>query len=383
MNSLYKEKYRWKIFLFLGAIAIGGATLWYTNVFVNELREEERKKVALWAKASIQLANIEDTNSDIGFVFDVIKDNTTVPVILTDKEGNINGHRNLDPNKVSDEEYLKKQINIMGQQHDPIQIELYAGNKNYIYYKDSILLTKLQYYPIIMLLVIAAFIFVAYLVFSTSRKAEQNRVWAGMAKETAHQIGTPLSSLMGWVEILKTHNLEKETIEEIEKDVTRLHTIADRFSKIGSKTKNKTEELSPIIENVVSYLSKRISSKVVINNNPNPEKIVIKINKSLFEWVLENIIKNAVDAIGQEGEINISLQKTGKRVNIDVSDTGKGINKSDFKTIFKPGYTSKARGWGLGLSLANRIVSEYHKGEIKVLQSEINKGTTIRVSLYL
>lgn len=383
MNSVYKEKYRWKILLLIGAIAIGGATLWYTNVFVNELREEERKKVALWAKASIQLANIEDTSSDIGFVFDVIKDNTTVPVILTDKEGNINGHRNLDPNKVLDEEYLKKQISIMGQQHNPIQIELYAGNKNYIYYKDSILLTKLQYYPIIMLLVIAAFIFVAYLAFSTARKAEQNRVWAGMAKETAHQIGTPLSSLMGWVEILKTHKLDKETIEEIEKDVTRLHTIADRFSKIGSSTKNKTEEIGPIIENVVSYLSKRISKKVVINNNPNPEKIFIKINKSLFEWVLENIIKNAVDAIGQEGKINISLQKTGKRVSIDVSDTGKGINKSEFKTIFKPGYTSKARGWGLGLSLANRIVSEYHKGEIKVLQSEINKGTTIRISLFL
>ena len=380
-TEIYKARLRWKRFLFLGAIAIGAITLWYTNDFVQKLRMVERQKVHLWAEASRQLAN-PSNDSNVNFIFEVIRDNRTVPVILTDELGNINGFRNLDSTKMQNPDYVQRQLKIMAEQHQPIEIDYYAGKKVYIYYKDSILLTKLQFYPLIMLLVISLFIGIAYLGFNASRRGEQNRVWAGMARETAHQIGTPLSSLMGWLEILKAQNVDDGTIQEIAKDIDRLEVITDRFSKIGSKPAIESEDVLAICRDTMQYLERRSPRKIQFELISEWDEIQVPLNKSLFSWVVENLVRNGVDSMEGEGSINIELQDHGKKVFVDISDTGKGIRKSDFNNIFKPGFTTKTRGWGLGLSLAKRIIESYHGGKISVLRSEKDKGSTFRVILY-
>ena len=380
--NIYTQKIRWKFLLFVMAVVIGLTSLIYTQRLVRELKTEERKKVELWAKATKQLIELDITESDFEFLFEVIENNNTVPVILVDALGDTISTRNLDPVRKNNPEYLHRQLKKMNQVHEPIEIKLSNDEKNYIYYKDSIILTKLAWFPFIQLGVIVLFIFVSYYAFSATRKAEQNQVWVGLSKETAHQLGTPTSSLSAWVELLRMKKLDENLVSEFEKDVNRLEKITERFSKVGSKPALVRSNLVKEILNTVQYIKNRSSKKVSFDFNfGEDEKIWIPLNTVLFEWVIENLCKNALDAIGSDGKIRISITNQMKVIYLDISDNGKGIPKSKFKTIFRPGYTTKERGWGLGLSLTKRIVEIYHGGNIFVKYSEINKGTTIRIIL--
>jgi nitrogen-specific signal transduction histidine kinase len=366
----------------MGALLIGTASLWYTNRLVKNLAEEERKKIELWAEATRKLADVTDLNADLSFPYRVISDNNTIPVILTDSGFKMVTYRNLDSVQMLKKDYVKNQIETMMAQHEPISISLVGKNKNYILYKDSTVLVRLRYYPYFQLSVIALFLIVSYLAFSTSRKAEQNQVWVGMAKETAHQLGTPLSSLIAWMEILKMKGVSSEYTGEIQKDIRRLQTITDRFSKIGSAPALQKENVYHVLENSMNYIKSRTSDKIIFGLHSNSNSnVYAPMNVPLFDWVIENILKNAIDAMNGEGKINIGITDQQQFVYVDIHDTGKGIPKSSFQTVFKPGYTTKSRGWGLGLSLSKRIIEEYHDGQIFVKNSEPNKGTTFRIVL--
>lgn len=485
--------------MFAAAVLIVGVSLWYTNTLVNKIASEERKKVKLWADAiERKVTLVKYTNelfnkikaderkkvelwaeatkqlsqdlSDYGFVLKVVSDNTTVPVILADEHGTPITSRNLDSTKENDKAYLKMQMQAMRMVQEPIEITIYKGQKNYLYYKDSrlfselktnlddliksfisevavnsasvpviytdssrthviasgnidslkrndtaflisqtavmaaqnqpievefgdgeksyifyqesTLLTQLKYYPYIMFTIIGVFLLVAYLMFSTARRVEQNQVWVGMAKETAHQLGTPLSSLIAWLEYLKSKGLDPETAAEIEKDVKRLETITERFSKIGSVPKLDDVDVVKVLNDAVNYMKLRTSKNVAFTlEKANVPQINAKLNVPLFEWVIENLIRNAVDAMNGNGAITISVSDQMQFVYIDIADTGKGIPKSKYKTVFEPGYTTKQRGWGLGLSLTKRIIENYHSGKIFVKSSEIDKGTIFRIVL--
>ncbi len=380
--NIYHNKRQWKFLLLVAAIVIGFFTLSYTDNLIEKLSVEERKKVELWAEGSRLLVSDQDMGDNLTFVLRVIAENETVPVILTDENDNINSYRNLDERKAKHPDYLQRQLELMKEQHERIVIDLPDGHKNYIYYKDSYLLQQLSYYPYIQLGLIGLFILVSYFAFSSARKAEQNQVWVGMSKETAHQLGTPISSLMAWMEILKQEPANREYVDEIWKDINRLETIAQRFSKIGSTAVLNTCDLNMVLNNAVNYMRSRTSDKVKFTVNlPSEYPIEVPLNTSLFEWVVENLCKNAVDAMNGSGELKIDVNQNPYYVFIDFSDTGKGIPKSKFNTVFQPGYTTKERGWGLGLSLAKRIVEQYHQGKIHIKSSEINKGTTIRIVL--
>ena len=365
--------------LVLLAFIIIAVTFLYTNNLANQLKLEEDKKVALWAKATKELSDINDSSYDISFVFEVVNNNTTVPVIQTNQAGEIIAHRNI--LKSNSNKELQDQISLMKRKYKPIEIELIDGTKEYIYYKDSRLLQRLKYFPLFMFLIIAAFMLIAYSAFSNARIAQQNKVWTGMAKETAHQIGTPLSSLIGWLEYLKQKNTDNSVVKEIEKDLNRLNTIASRFSKIGSLPKLEKLNIVPILQSSVNYMEKRISSKTSIKLKTKNKKILVLVNKDLFEWVIENIIKNSIDAINQNGQISVELTDKKDDVLIDIIDNGKGVKKTLFKQIFQPGFTSKKRGWGLGLSLVKRIIEDYHKGEVRLVKSIPNKETMVRILL--
>lgn len=381
MADIYKQKYRFKIALLFVAISIGVISQFYTNSLVKELRVQEREKVELWAEANRQVTTNPDLESDISFLFQVINNNKTVPAILTSESGRINGSRNLDTSKINNPGYLQREIEIMKEEHDPIVIE-FDGGTNYIYYRDSFLLKRLQYYPFIMLSAISIYLLISYLVFSSARKAEQNRVWVGMAKETAHQIGTPLSSLLGWTEILKSENTPQYILDEILKDINRLQTITERFSKIGSIPAISPHNLIRVTEKAMLYIKDRSSKKITFSFVSTQDELQVPLNIPLYEWVIENILRNALDAMDGNGKIGIDIQSSGKDfVIIDITDSGKGIKKSQHKSVFQPGFTTKSRGWGLGLSLAKRIIEEYHKGQIIVLSSDQGKGTTFRVKL--
>lgn len=499
--NLYSRKQRWKGFLIALATLIVIGSIWYTGRIVErirseereqvriwsqavkqkadlvrytrtlfeKLREEERKKVQLWAAATKRLAKNEAI-SDYGFLMKVIRNNTTVPVILTDKQGNVISSRNLDPEKKDSTDYLQAEIDRMKASHDPIEIDLQGNRKQYLYYRDSKLfrqlkqvmnelirnfisetvvntasvpvlltdstkdsviafgnidssivkdekklerkidemaaenepievdlgrngpsyvyyqgswvLTQLRYYPYIQFAVIGLFLLIGYLLFSSFRKAEQNQVWLGMAKETAHQLGTPLSSLMAWMELLKARGTDPELIQELQKDVDRLGTITDRFSKIGSQPDLEEQEIVQVLDDTVSYLRSRTGQKVRYElDKSDDEHLRALINRPLFGWVIENLCRNALDAMEGEGVIRISVQEAAEEVIIDVSDTGKGIPPGKQKTVFEPGYTSKELGWGLGLSLTKRIIEDYHGGRIFVKSSEPGEGTTFRIIL--
>ncbi|MCW3805834.1 ATP-binding protein [Plebeiibacterium marinum] len=379
-KNYYTYKKRYKLIILLGAVIIGAFSSIYTKSLVDELKAEERKKVELWAEATRQLVKPGNNDNSIGLTLEVLKNNTTVPVILTDNANNILHHRNLTVPKKNDETYLKNKLQELKSEGKYIEIDLGDNEKQYLYYQTSTLLIKLTWFPVIQLLVVSIFVFIAYLAFSNSRKAEQNQVWVGMSKETAHQLGTPITSLMGWVDYLDLKINDPETIGEIRKDVTRLQNIADRFSKIGSKPILKSINLSSTIDNCVKYLKTRSSDKVIFNVDIEPD-IKTEANSTLLEWVLENLIKNAIDAIKGYGTITISSQVHDSFVAIEISDNGKGIPRKNFKTVFDPGYTTKKRGWGLGLSLTKRIIEEYHKGKIYVKESEPLKKTTFRIIL--
>ncbi len=381
---VYEQKLRWKRLLFLVAIGIGALSLWYTNKLVNKLASEEEKKVLLWANATKQLINANE-NTDINFLLDIIKDNTTIPVILVDNDSNIIANRNLDSTKVDDPKYLKKQLGVMKEEHEPIKILYDEANKkyNYLYYRNSLILTQLKQYPYYQLSVIALFVLVAYLAFSYSRKSEQNQVWVGMSKETAHQLGTPISSLNGWINLLRDtdENGKEEILQEFEKDVKRLELITERFSKIGSAPILQAENITQVMNRAIDYLKNRTSSQVAYSIYANDPDALAMVNVPLFDWVVENICKNAIDAMSGSGSITVNISTEADKVYIDIQDTGKGIPPSKRKTVFKPGYTTKKRGWGLGLSLAKRIIEDYHNGKVFVKDSIVDKGTTFRIVL--
>lgn len=380
--NIYTRKIRWKFILFLSAVFIALGSLLYTQKLVNQLKQEEKNKVELWAKATKQLIDLDITDSNFEFLFEVIENNNTVPVILANSENEIISTRNLDPSKKDNADYLERQLKKMKKQHDSIAFSIGGNGNNYIYYKDSILLSKLELFPFVQLAVIILFIVVSYFAFSASRKAEQNQVWLGLSKETAHQLGTPTSSLSAWVELLKMKELDEKILKEFEKDVTRLEKITERFSKIGSKPSLEKINLYKIIIRAVNYIESRSSKKIKVKMNfSETDEMNLELNPALFEWVIENLCKNAIDAMNGNGTISISVQDNVQVVYLDISDTGRGINKSKFKTVFKPGYTTKERGWGLGLSLSKRIIEMYHDGKIFINYSEINKGTTIRIVL--
>jgi len=380
--NFYSQKRKWKLALFFVAIVIGVLSLSYTRQLVEKMKVEENKRMVLWAEATRYLANNEDLGQNINFYLNVITNNTTIPVILTDGNDSIITSLNLKKDKEKDLKYQAKMIQHMKSQQEPIEILFLDGGKNIIYYEDSSILRQLAIYPYVQLGIISLFILISYLAFSSSRKAEQNRVWVGMSKETAHQLGTPISSLMAWVEILGQNEQNKEYIHEISKDVNRLEMIADRFSKIGSLPELPLSDLRKTLEAAIDYMKTRTSKNIQFNIHYNTaSEVILPLNKSLFHWVIENLVKNSVDAMEGKGSITIYLVENLKEASIEITDTGKGISKGKHKTIFNPGYTSKDRGWGLGLSLAKRIIENYHGGKIFVLNSEIDKGTTFKITL--
>lgn len=457
---------RTKVELWAKAVQKKAKLVKFTNDVFEKLKTEERKKAELYAEATKQLSG---DLTDISFVLKVLQDNTTVPVILTDENGNITAQRNLDSAKAKDPGYLRTELADMKKQYEPVVIDYYKDKKNFLYYKDSrlfteikmvfdsliksfisevainsaavpviytdssktsvlafgnidtlklknhevlqqtlaameqenqpievdlgggyksyifyeqsTLLTQLKYYPYVQFGVIGLFLLIAYVLFSTSRKAEQDQVWVGMSKETAHQLGTPLSSLMAWTEYLRASGTDESVVNEINRDVMRLNMITERFSKIGSQPTMHDEDITQVLRNALDYLKQRTSRNVIYTLNAPDQELHVQMSVPLFEWVIENICKNAVDAMNGKGQLNITVHDIPEGVAIDLADTGKGIPKSKFKSVFQPGFTTKQRGWGLGLSLCKRIIENYHHGKIFVLGSEENKGTTFRIIL--
>ncbi|MCQ2206893.1 MAG: HAMP domain-containing histidine kinase [Paludibacteraceae bacterium] len=380
-ENFVKVKY---LFAILALIIVAIST-YFTNGLVKNVAMEEERKMTLWAEATRKVASAEEM-TDFDFLLKVIEDNTTIPCFILDQNSNVVGSRNISVPKSLEGERLKifwqERKENFGDLHDPIAIDIDRDTRQYIYYDNSLLLKRLSYYPYIQWGVILIFFLAVLFFFTLAKRAEQDKVWAGLSKETAHQLGTPISSLMAWVEYMKMENIAPELIPEMEKDVTRLQTIADRFSKVGSIPELKPACLNDVLENTLAYMRRRVSSKVVISTVYQTDGPVnLQLCVPLFEWVCENLCKNAVDAMEGRGSITVNISQQENKICLDFTDTGKGIPKSKFKTVFQPGFTTKKRGWGLGLSLVKRIIEDYHHGVIFVKQSELGKGTTFRILL--
>ena len=396
MPKEYQSGRRFRYVFIITAAIIAIASIWVANTLVNELKAEEHKKIKIWAE-SVALFSMQPEFEGLKkeeakafytyneHLLEIIQGNTTIPVIITNDLGEIVDHRNNSNPETSDTTYLKKQLTKFAKKYVPITITIpLEGGENiyqYVYYDDSTVLKRLRLFPIVQLTVVFIFIVISFLALTSAQRAEQNRVWVGLSKETAHQLGTPISSLMAWVEYFKTKEIDSTLLTEMDKDVQRLKVIAERFSKIGSNAEPESMDLAVAIGNAIEYMGKRISSKVTISTDLPVEPVYILMNESLFGWTLENLIKNGVDAMDGQGEIKIHAFRKGKKVIMDISDTGKGIPKSKFDAVFNPGYTTKKRGWGLGLSLVKRIIESYQKGKIYVYKSELGKGTTFRIEL--
>jgi signal transduction histidine kinase len=333
------------------------------------------------ATALKEIASDTNLDANVDLPLKIIENNNNIPMILVNEKGEIEQTQNLGAGKKLNPKYLEKQLATMKVENEPIEVSYQGNNKQYIYYRNSDLLNRLTYYPIALILILVLFLSVIYMFYSSNKVAETNKLWTGMAKETAHQIGTPLSSLLGWIAILKMEKVDDQYVEEIEKDVSRLNTIANRFSKIGSTPELKKENIVTITKQAFDYLESRSSKQISFSFTSEENEIYSNLNTELFGWVIENLIKNSIDAMLGKGELKVKIENTSKKVRITVSDTGKGMPKKLYKQIFKPGFTTKKRGWGLGLSLSKRIVSDYHKGKIFVQKSEIGKGTTFEILL--
>ena len=393
--DIYSKKQKWKFALIGFAVIIGISSLFVTNTLVKELKTEERKKIELWAQATKHLVSLTG-EGDYSLAIKVISENNNIPVILVDACDSILENRNFQnftktdsffinlgiiTPQIINNKFLRSELNEIKESGDePIEINI-IGDKQWIYYKDSALLYRLRYYPVYQLGFIGLFMFIAYFMFSASRRSEQNKVWAGMAKETAHQIGTPLSSLMAWTELLKEKEGTEQMVTEMEKDIKRLETITERFSKIGSKSELQKRDIVSLVSQSIEYLKARMPVNTEFDIQIPGKEIIIPLNSVLFEWVIENLVTNAVDAMKGKGKISVSITEEENKIVINISDTGDGIDRSIIKNIFKPGVTSKKRGWGLGLSLSKRIIEEYHKGSIFVMKSEKGKGTTFTIRL--
>jgi len=375
-----------KIFLVVAAIFIAVASLLVSHSLIHDLSDQERSKMQVWAEAMKSLS-AADENTDLSLVLKVLDENHTIPVVVLDNDGVVTEYRNIvikarnAKDSVNYVTFLGQQLKASGQ---VIRISLSKNHNDYIdvCYDDSLMLKRIALYPYVQLGVVMLFVIVAIFALLTSKRAEQNKVWVGLSKETAHQLGTPISSLMAWTTILKETYPDDELLPEMDKDVKRLQLIADRFSKIGSVPEPVPSSLNDVLNHVVDYMDRRTSKKIEMKTELPTDDIIINMNASLFEWVIENLCKNAVDAMGGKiGSITLRIEETDKRAIVEVSDTGKGIKKKDIRNVFRPGFTTKERGWGLGLSLAKRIVEEYHHGKIYVKSSEVGKGTTFRIEL--
>ena len=377
--DVYTGKQWWKAALIAFGVVIGIVSLFYTETFLKELRAEEERKIVLWAKA-VEAVFLSEDDSNLAFYSQIIQDNKTIPVILVNDADEIIAHRNLDVPESNPERYLKRKLEEFKESGQVLENPYLDGKTNYLYYKGSSLLTKLRLYPLLLLGVISIYMLISYMAFSNARRSEQNKVWTGMAKETAHQIGTPLSAMLGWVAYLKDKYPQEEAFGEMERDVNRLTAITERFSKIGSQPELTHTALTNTIENSLDYLVNRLGKNVTFTSNIASD-LQAQHNPQLISWVLENLITNATDALEGKGEIEVEARLNGTDIFIFVKDSGKGIPSNIQRSIFKPGYSTKSRGWGLGLSLAKRIVDEYHKGSISLVDSQLNQGSTFKITL--
>ena len=378
MQNIYDTRQKIKtIFLLISVILVGGF-LYVSNKLVHDLSIEERNKMEIWADATRAVAS-EDMNMDMGLILKIIQSNTSIPVIIADENDIIKQTLNIKIPQDNPDKFLEKKLQDFKKGSNIIEIYLDKNTKQYLYYDDSILLKRLSYYPHVQLGVMILFILIAYLALMSSKKAEQNKVWVGLSKETAHQLGTPISSLMAWMDLLELNGVDKGLLADMGKDIKRLSIIAERFSKIGSKPEMDFVYVNEVLTNATEYMRRRVSNKVKITTHVPEEAVGAMMCLPLVEWVIENLCKNAIDAMDGQGSIDIYLKIDAQKCYIDVKDTGKGISRKHFKTVFNPGYTTKKRGWGLGLTLVKRIIEEYHDGKIYVKESEVNKGTTFRI----
>lgn len=374
----HSNVFRWIIII--ASFAIVSLILWKTYEFFQHFKDEERNKMENWSFAQTEFVN-SDTNTNLNLTLKILNSNTTTPMIVVDKEGRLSSSNNINEAKIENPLYVEKLIEKFKGENKPIDIKYQGKVYSTIYYGNSPLLNKLKYYPLALILIVVLFGAVIFFFYSSNKNATQNKLWSGMAKETAHQIGTPLSSLIGWTEILKAENINPDYIVEIEKDVDRLKTITERFSKIGSlPTLEKADIIKETIDSY-DYLKARSSKLIEFDLIVPKGEITVDLNKQLYSWTIENLVKNAIDAMKGRGKLTVEIAPFENQVKVNVTDTGKGISKKDFNKIFEPGFTTKKRGWGLGLSLTKRIIEDFHNGKIKVLQSEKGKGSTIQISL--
>ena len=380
MQNIYDARQKGKlIFLLISVLLIGGV-LYVSNDLVEDLSIEERKKMEIWAEATRELAS-DKTEMSMELILKVIQSNTSIPAIIVDDTGEINQYLNLNLPETDTEKYLQEKLEQLKSKSNLIEINLGDEEKQYLYYDDSILLKRLSLYPYMQLGVMVLFVLIVYFALISTKKAEQNKVWVGLSKETAHQLGTPISSLMAWMDLLESSGVDSSLLSDMNKDVNRLSVIAERFSKIGSKPEMELIYVNEVLENATEYMRRRVSDKVLITTHLPSDAEGAMVCLSLFEWVIENLCKNAVDAMNGEGRIDVYMTSEKQQIYIDIKDTGKGIARKNFKTVFNPGYTTKKRGWGLGLTLAKRIIEDYHAGRIYVKDSEVGKGTTFRIEL--
>ena len=380
MQNIYDARQKGKlIFLLISVLLIGGV-LYVSNDLVEDLSIEERKKMEIWAEATRELAS-DKTEMSMELILKVIQSNTSIPAIIVDDTGEINQYLNLNLPETDTEKYLQEKLEQLKSKSNLIEINLGDEEKQYLYYDDSILLKRLSLYPYVQLGVMVLFVLIVYFALISTKKAEQNKVWVGLSKETAHQLGTPISSLMAWMDLLESSGVDSSLLSDMNKDVNRLSVIAERFSKIGSKPEMELIYVNEVLENATEYMRRRVSDKVLITTHLPSDAEGAMVCLSLFEWVIENLCKNAVDAMNGEGRIDVYMTSEKQQIYIDIKDTGKGIARKNFKTVFNPGYTTKKRGWGLGFTLAKRIIEDYHAGRIYVKDSEVGKGTTFRIEL--
>ena len=379
MKNIYDSR-QWLKYLFIfTAILIVVVSHVISDTLIKDLAQEERHKMEVWAEAT-RLTASKDVTVDMSLVLKILQGNTSIPVVLCNDKDSVLFVKNIDLPANDIDEFKRNQVKELKSKNQ-ITVDMEDGTYQYVYYDDSIILKRLLIYPYAQLAVVFVFIVIAFFALASTKRAEQNKVWVGLSKETAHQLGTPISSLIAWLEYLKTKEIDSSLLGEMEKDIKRLETIAERFSKIGSNPNPIPVDINQSIRMALSYMNTRISSKVKLFSHLANSPILVLMNDSLFAWVIENLIKNAVDAMEGHGEITLRVEERGQKVYIDVTDTGKGISKSKFKTVFHPGYTTKSRGWGLGLSLVKRIIESYHGGKIFVKNSELGKGTTFRIEL--
>jgi signal transduction histidine kinase len=380
---MFRQLLNWRVLLAAVAILIVSGTIWYSSYLAHKIEKEEKQKVEEWVEASNALLNPANTDTRLPFI--ILQNNDDIPIIVTNEKDSILDYKNLDSAKVrNDPEYLAESLQSYKGQNDPIiwKDPFQPTHFNRYYFGHSQLLREVQYYPIIQLFIVSLFIIVTLLALSSSYRSIQNQVWAGMAKETAHQLGTPVSSLEGWLEILKDNPGNEKFLPEMEKDITRLRLVSDRFGKIGSSPQLEQKDIIEQVHHVVEYVRKRAPGKIGFETNTHGHtNLLVPISGPLFDWVIENLLKNALDAMEGKGSIYIDIINQPITLIIDVTDTGKGISKQNINNVFKPGFTTKRRGWGLGLSLSKRIIEQYHKGIIQVKNSEIGKGTTFRIVL--